>query len=103
MVLLSNFNKGGLKDCVHTSQEMCTEHRAYSREVPKGGVLPTVSGRAGLCFLHSCYPEVAMHPHLYRSNPISYLRGCYTKRDSLTDFPSHTKTECKSSFNGNDI
>ena len=35
-----------------------------------------------------------MHPHLYRSNQISYPRGCYTKRESLTDF--------KSSFHGND-
>ena len=42
-----------------------------------------------------------MHPHLYRSNQISFPRGCYTKRDSLTDFPLQKKTECKSSFNGN--
>ena len=57
-------------------------HRAYRREVPKNGVLPTVRGWAGLCFLLSCSHEVAMHPHLYRSNQISCPRGCYTKRDS---------------------
>ena len=43
-----------------------------------------------------------MHPHLFRSNQISYPRGCYTKRDNLTDFPRRRRKQCKSSFNGND-
>ena len=64
-------------------------------EVPESEVLPTVSRWAGLCFRLSCSPENLMHLHLYRSNQISYRRGCYTytKRDSLTDFPLLKKTE----------
>ena len=39
-------------------------HRGYRSEVPKSGVLPTVRGWAGLCFLLSCSPENPMRPHL---------------------------------------
>ena len=76
-------------------------HKAYSREVPRSGVLPTVSGWAALCFQPSCSPENLMHPHLYKSNQISYPRGCFTKRDILR-FPLDEDNQCKSIFNGNE-